>query len=65
LELFGQNPGKTFTRDEILNKLKGIDVDIYMRSVDILVSRVRQKIKPTEFIKTIRGSGYCFIGKKT
>jgi len=65
LELLGQNPGKTFTRDEILNKLKGIDADIYTRSVDILVSRVRQKLKPTEFIKTIRGSGYCFIGKKS
>ncbi len=63
LELFARDAGKTFTRDEILNKLKGIDVELYSRSVDILVSRLRQKLKPYTFIKTIRGSGYCFAGK--
>ncbi len=65
LELFIRNAGKTFTRDEILNKLKGIEVEIYSRSVDILVSRLRQKLKPHSFIKTIRGSGYCLAGKAT
>lgn len=63
LELFTRNAGKTFTRDEILNELKGIDVEFYSRSVDILVSRLRQKLKPYSFIKTIRGSGYCLAGK--
>lgn len=65
LELFARDAGKTFTRDEILNKLKGIDAEIYSRSVDILVSRLRQKLKPHSFIKTIRGSGYCLAGKAT
>jgi OmpR family response regulator RpaB len=65
LELFARNVGKTFTRDEILNKLKGINVEIYSRSVDILVSRLRQKLKPHTFVKTIRGSGYCLAGKAT
>ena len=32
--------------------------------VDILISRLRQKLKPHDFIKTIRGSGYCFVGKQ-
>lgn len=64
LELFVRHPGKTFSRDEILNALKGIDADIFTRSVDILVSRLRHKLKPLEYIKTIRGSGYCFAGKK-
>jgi OmpR family response regulator RpaB len=63
LELFARTPGKTFTRDEILNHLKGVETDIQSRSVDILVSRLRQKLKPLTLIKTIRGSGYVFVGK--
>ena len=62
LALFAQSPGQTFTRDEILNHLKGIDSEILSRSVDILVSRLRQKLKPLEIIKTVRGSGYVFVG---
>lgn len=65
LELFAREAGKIFTRDEILNKLKGIDAELYSRSVDILVSRLRQKLKPHSFIKTIRGSGYTLAGKAT
>lgn len=65
LTLFAQTPGKTFTRDEILNLLKGIDGDIQSRSVDILVSRLRQKLKPVDTIKTVRGAGYVFVGPKT
>lgn len=62
LELFARNPGKTFSRDEIMNRLKGIEAEIYSRSVDILVSRLRQKLKPHTLIHTIRGQGYRFIG---
>ncbi len=64
LALLAQAAGKSFTRDEILNKLKGIDADIFSRSVDILVSRLRQKLKPTQYIKTVWGSGYSFIGPR-
>ncbi len=62
LALFTQSPGKTFTRDEILNQLRGIDSDIFTRSVDILVSRLRQKIQPATPLMTVRGSGYLFVG---
>jgi DNA-binding response OmpR family regulator len=65
LLLFATSPQKTFTRDELLNKLKGIDADIYTRSIDVLVSRLRQKLKPLELIRTIRGSGYVFVGQST
>lgn len=63
LLLFAQAPHKTFSRDELLNRLKGIDADVYTRSIDILVSRLRQKLKPLDLIKTIRGQGYVFIGQ--
>jgi len=68
LVLFATNPGKTFNRDEILNELRGIDAQLFSRSVDILVSRLRQKLKDTSrqprFIKTVWGTGYAFIGEE-
>jgi OmpR family response regulator RpaB len=65
LALLAGRPGKTFSREEILNALRGIDAELYSRSVDILVSRLRQKLKPGEFIKTVRGAGYCFVARRT
>lgn len=68
LALFANNPGKTYTRDEILNELRGIDAQLFSRSVDILVSRLRQKLgdtsKQVRFIKTVWGTGYAFIGQE-
>lgn len=65
LELFARHPGKTFSRDEILSLLKGIEADLFTRSVDILVSRLRHKLQPLDCIQTVRGSGYRFVGKQT
>jgi two-component system, OmpR family, response regulator len=62
LEHFVLHPGQVFSRDEILTAIKGIDADLYTRSVDILVSRLRQKIQPLDYIKTVWGSGYRMIG---
>ncbi|MFQ5609237.1 MAG: response regulator transcription factor [Gammaproteobacteria bacterium] len=68
LALFAANPGRTYSRDEILNELRGIDAQIFSRSVDILVSRLRQKLndtaKPPRFIKTVWGTGYTFVGEE-
>lgn len=68
LVLFASNPGRTFSRDEILNELRGIDAQLFSRSVDILVSRLRQKLKDTSrhprFIKTVWGTGYAFVGEE-
>jgi DNA-binding response OmpR family regulator len=66
LVLLSTNPGKVFSRDAILNGLRGIDAQLFSRSVDILVSRLRNKLgdtaKQPRFIKTVWGSGYTFIG---
>jgi len=68
LALFARNAGKALTRDEILNGLRGIDAQIFSRSVDILVSRLRQKLNDTakqpRFIKTVWGRGYTFVGEE-
>jgi DNA-binding response OmpR family regulator len=66
LKLLVGKPGKVFSRDEILNALRGIDCEAYNRSVDITMSRLRQKLqddpKSPRFIKTVWGTGYVFIG---
>ena len=66
LSLFASKPGKTFNRDEILNSLHGIDASVYSRSIDISISRLRQKLKDTgkkqKYIKTVWGTGYVFLG---
>ena len=61
LLMFAKEPDKAFSRDDILNALRGINADLYTRSVDILVSRLRQKLKPLNCIQTVWGSGYRFL----
>lgn len=66
LVLFMQYPNKTFSRDELMNRLRGIDAELFSRAVDTLVSRLRHKLKDTSktprFIKTVWGRGYIFVG---
>lgn len=68
LALLAAQPGRIFNRDELLNELKGIDADVYSRSIDILMSRLRQKLgdnpQQVRFIKTLRNVGYTFVAKR-
>ena len=64
LLMMAESPGKDFSRDDILNQLKGTETELFSRSVDILISRLRSKLKPTKPIKTVYGSGYAFVGKR-
>jgi len=63
--LVGQ-PGRVFSRDDILQELRGTDCDAFNRIVDITVSRLRQKLgddpRSPQLIKTIWGAGYSFMG---
>lgn len=67
LSLMAQNPNKVFSRDDILNDIKGIETELYSRSIDIMISRLRQKIKNShnrQFIQTVWGRGYQFVGER-
>jgi OmpR family response regulator RpaB len=64
LTLLAREPQKVFTRDEILNRLRGHDAELFTRAVDILVSRLRKKLEPLECIKTLRNAGYAFAGAR-
>jgi two-component system, OmpR family, response regulator len=59
LWLLASQPGKVFTRDDILNALRGHETDIYTRAVDITISRLRKKLEPLDAIKTVRNAGYA------
>jgi len=59
LLMLAREPGRVFTRDEILNQLRGHEADLYTRAVDLLVSRLRRKLLPLDAIKTLRNAGYC------
>ena len=61
LLLLAENSDKYFTRDEIINELNGIEAELFSRAIDILVSRVRQKLAPLQCIKTVWGKGYRFV----
>ena len=65
LVLLAAAPGRVFSRDEILNQLRGSDADVFTRAVDILVSRLRKKLEPLALIKTLRHAGYTFTGVRS
>ena len=58
LHLLAREPGKVFSRDDILNQLRGHEAELYTRAVDIVVSRLRKKLEPLDCIKTLRNVGY-------
>ncbi len=64
LLVFCQNPRQVMTRQEILARTHAGSAGPVERSIDVHVSRVRQKIEPNDkepsFIKTVRLGGYIF-----
>lgn len=64
LWLLASAAGKILSRDDILNRIRGIAFDGFNRSVDVYISKLRGKLKdnPREpvCIKTIWGKGYLF-----
>ena len=65
LLLFANNSNEVLDREFLVENLRGITWQTYDRSVDVLVSRLRNKLgetpNKTRFLKTIHGIGYKFI----
>lgn len=62
LEYFFENPNVILTRDQILNRVWGIDYFGDDRVVDTNIKRIRKKIdEDKKYIKTYSGTGYVFI----
>ena len=66
LRILMDSHGRVFSREMLLRKLRGIDADIFDRSVDMLISRLRKKLaddsRSPRFIKTVWRTGYQFVG---
>jgi len=64
LKYLMENAGIVQTRDNIMDKVKGIDFDAFDRTIDIYISKLRQKLKDNpkkpQIIKTVWGVGYIF-----
>ena len=62
---FCEHPQRILSRDQLLDLARNRVSDALDRTVDVMVSRLRRKMEPTEesptIIKTIRGAGYMFV----
>ena len=67
LTVLVEHPNRVLTRDFLLDEARGRNMDMFDRSIDILISRVRQKLnddpRTPSIIKTVRGEGYLFDAK--
>ena len=60
LKLFMENPGKVFSRDQLLDKIWG-NINVEPRTVDVHIRRLRKNINVNntkDLIRTVRSSGY-------
>ena len=57
LKLLINQPGKVFTREEILNDVWGNDIHVVDRTIDVHINRLRDKLGQ-KFIETVKGIGY-------
>lgn len=64
LRTFLDHPQRVLSRDQLLNLTQGRDADLFDRSIDLLVSRLRQRLqddaRDPAYIKTVRSEGYVF-----
>ncbi|MEO1727922.1 MAG: response regulator transcription factor [Bacteroidota bacterium] len=64
LLLFGQDPGRVYSRQELLDLVWGYQYDGYSHTVNSHINRLRGKIEADpsnpQFIRTLRGLGYRF-----
>ena len=64
LRVFIDHPQRVLSRDQLLNLTQGRDAELFDRSIDLLVSRLRQRLgdgaREQTYIKTVRNEGYVF-----
>ena len=64
LRVFIDHPQRVLSRDQLLNLTQGRDADLFDRSIDLLVSRLRQRLlddaRDPAYVKTVRSEGYVF-----
>jgi DNA-binding response OmpR family regulator len=68
LYTLAQNPGKVFTREELVVRAFGYKFEGFDRTIDAHIKNIRRKIEPDPrnpvYITTVYGVGYRFSGRK-
>ncbi|HEY5938295.1 MAG TPA: response regulator transcription factor [Kofleriaceae bacterium] len=69
LHALARHPGRVLGREQLLQMVHGTNDEAFDRSIDVLVSRLRQKleedVRNPKLLKTIRGAGYLLAsGRK-
>lgn len=59
LEMLANNPGKVYTRDQILAQVWGDETIVGERTIDVHIRKLREKLG-NDYIRTIKGVGYTF-----
>ncbi|MFN8475825.1 MAG: response regulator transcription factor [Anaerolineae bacterium] len=64
LAVLAQNPGQTFTREQLVDRTHGIAYDGFDRSIDSHIKNLRRKVEPDAlnpiYVLTVYGVGYKF-----
>jgi len=67
LETFARQPRRVWTRDQLLEQTRSVDTEVFDRTIDVLILRLRRKIEPNpkhpQYICTERGIGYVFAAE--
>lgn len=67
LEAFVRHPRRVWSRDELLEQTRSLDTEVFDRTIDVLILRLRRKIeanpKHPQYICTERGIGYTFAAE--
>ena len=65
LKAFARHPGQPLSRDKLMEIARGREYEVFDRSLDVQVSRLRKLIEPDpskpRFLQTVWGLGYIFI----
>jgi two-component system OmpR family response regulator len=64
LEALVKAPNRILSRDQLLEMTRGDNSEVFDRTIDVLILRLRRKLEPNprqpRYIRTERGLGYCF-----
>ena len=62
LKVLMEKPGRVYSRERLLDRVWGSDIDVEDRTVDVHIGRLRKALKAnggSDLIRTVRGSGYA------
>jgi DNA-binding response OmpR family regulator len=64
LRVLASNPGRVFTRGQLLDAIRGVSFESYERAIDAHIKNLRKKLEPDPrhpmYVLTVYGVGYKF-----